>query len=58
MGAHTSLNSIYLTGALAVAGLLGGVTGSWIVFAICLIVLILVNLHAGRIRPRTRRRDR
>jgi hypothetical protein len=58
MGARSSLNSIYLTGALAVAGLLGGLTDSWSVFAIFLIALVAVNLHSGRIRPGTRRRNR
>jgi len=56
MGARTTLNGIYLTGALVVAAILGGATGSWVVFAISLTVLFGVSLHAGRIRPGRRGR--
>ncbi len=50
MGARTTLNGIYLTGALAVAAILGGATGSWVICAISLAVLVGVSLHVGRIR--------
>jgi hypothetical protein len=56
MGARTSLNGIYLSGALALAALLGWATGSWGVFIISVAVLIGANVHAGRIRPRRRGR--
>jgi hypothetical protein len=51
MGARTTLNSIYLIGAVVVAAAIGLATGSWIVFAISLAVLIGASIHAGRIRP-------
>jgi hypothetical protein len=56
MGARSTLNGIYLTGALVLAAVLGLLTGSWIVFVIGLAVLIGANIHAGRIRPGGRRR--
>lgn len=58
MGARTTLNGIYLTGAVVIAGLLGTATGSWLVFAISLVVLVLANMHSGRIRPKGRGRIR
>ena len=59
MGARTTLNGIYLTGALLVAAILGSVAGSWVVFVISLAVFVGASLHAGRIRPGRRgRRDR
>jgi hypothetical protein len=56
MGARTTLNGIYMSGALAVAAVLGWATGSWGVFIISLAVLIGANVHAGRIRPGRRGR--
>jgi hypothetical protein len=56
MGARTTLNGIYLTGGLVVAAILGGATGSWVIFVISLAVLYGVSLHAGRIRPGGRNR--
>jgi hypothetical protein len=56
MGARTTLNSIYLSGALGIAAVLGWATGSWGVFLVSLSVLIGANLHAGRIRPGRRGR--
>jgi hypothetical protein len=50
MGARTTLNSIYMSGALTLAAVLGWATGSWGVFLISLVVLVGMNLHAGRIR--------
>jgi hypothetical protein len=56
MGASTSLNGIYLSGALAIAAILGWATGFWAVFIIILAVLIAACVHAGTIRPRRRGR--
>jgi hypothetical protein len=58
MGARTSLNAIYLSGTLVLAAVLGLATGSWGIFLISLGVLIAANVHAGRIRPTSRRRSR
>lgn len=43
-------------GVLLVAGAIGYVAGSWTVFAIVAVVLIGLSVHAGGIRPRSRRR--
>lgn len=56
MGARTTLNGIYLSGALAIAAVLGWATGSWGVFIIGLGILIGANIHAGKIRPGRRGR--
>lgn len=48
---RTTLNSIYLSGALAIAAVLDWATGSWGVFIVSLAVLIGANVQAGRIRP-------
>jgi len=56
MGARTTLNGIYLSGALAISAILGLITESWVVFVIALAVLIGANVHAGRIRPEGRQR--
>jgi hypothetical protein len=57
MGARATLNSIYVNLSLVLAAVVGYVTGSWIVFVVSLIVLVAVNVHAGRIRPRGNRRS-
>ena len=56
MGARTTLNGIYLSGALAIAAVLGWATESWGVFIVGLAVLIAASVHAGRIRPARRGR--
>jgi hypothetical protein len=50
MSAKHKLNSANVLGALLVAGLLGGVTGSFGVFLIALIALLVASYHAGDIR--------
>jgi hypothetical protein len=50
MSAKHKLNQAYLLGALIVAGVLGGVTGSWAVFFITLAALVALSYHAGEIR--------
>jgi hypothetical protein len=49
--ARHKLNEFNVLFALMVAALLGGVTGSWAVFWIAAIVLVLGSLHSGSIRP-------
>ena len=48
--AKHKLNSAHVQGALAVAGLLGLVTGSWIVFVGALAALVATAVHEGTIR--------
>ena len=62
MGARTRLNSVYLTGVLLVAAMIGGVAQSWIVFLVVAGVLTSLLVHGGDIRsspsprgPRKRR---
>ena len=50
MSAKRKLNSANVVGALLIAGLLGGVTGSWSVFWIAAVALFVTAYHAGDIR--------
>jgi hypothetical protein len=50
MGAKQKLNSAHLLGCALIAGLVGGVAGSWWAFAVALGVLLVVDYHAGDIR--------
>ena len=50
MSAKHKLNQAHFLGSLIVAGLIGGVTGSWTVFWIAFTSLVLVGFHAGDIR--------
>jgi len=56
MGARTKLNEIHVMIALVGAAVLGLVTGSWVVFAIVLALLLAAKLHSGAIRTDKRRR--
>ena len=55
MGARQRLNSLYFVGALVSAGLIGGLTNSWAVFLIAVVVLTIALIHGGNIRPQPRR---
>ena len=50
MPAKEKLNAANFLGSLLVAALVGGLTNSWIVFAIALAALLIANIHAGDIR--------
>ena len=50
MGAKRKLNSASVLGSLALAGILGGLSGSWAVFLIAGGVLLAMAVHAGDIR--------
>jgi hypothetical protein len=50
MGAKAKLNTAYFHGAVVVAGVLGWMAGSWMVFLIALGVLLVANVFAGDIR--------
>ncbi len=45
MGARQKLNGAYLTGSLLIAGAIGVMTGSWLVFILAAIVLLAVNVN-------------
>ena len=48
--AKQKLNGSYLHGALIIAGLLGAISGSWMVFLIATGVLVATSVHDGSIR--------
>jgi hypothetical protein len=50
MGAKRKLNSASFLGAVLVGGLLGGLTGSWGVFWVSTVALLIAGYHAGDIR--------
>ncbi len=50
MSARTKLNGIIFGGVLIFAGLLGGITSSWLVFAIVAAIGTGVMIHAGEVR--------
>ena len=51
MGARNKLNVAAINGAIIIAAVVGVAIGSWGVFWIVLIVLIVGDLYAGGIRP-------
>jgi hypothetical protein len=55
MGARHKLNSAYFMGSILLAGVMGGLTQSWAVFFVALVVLVACNLAAGEIRPNRRK---
>jgi hypothetical protein len=50
MTAKHKLNSAFVCGAFVFAGMLGGITGSWIVFFIALGILLATSFHDGSLR--------
>ena len=50
MSAKHKLNAANLLGAAVVAGLIGGLAGSWAVFLVALAVLVASGLQSGEIR--------
>ncbi len=51
MGARQKLNDAYIVGSIFVATAVGYLFGSWIVFFVVAIALILLSLLGGNIRP-------
>jgi hypothetical protein len=51
LGARTKLNDVYVVGSVALAGIVGIATGSWLVFAVAGASLIAASLDTGNIRP-------
>lgn len=56
MDARQKLNSAFFNGSLLLAGAVGMLTQSWLVFGVALTVLLAANLYAGDIRPTKRKR--
>jgi hypothetical protein len=56
MSARQKLNGGHINGALLVAGLIGGLSGSWTIFALAVTGLLLTKLIGGDIRLQGRRR--
>lgn len=56
MGARKKLNAAHWNGNLIIAGLVGALTESWLVFVVGLAILIILDLYAGGIRPTKRDR--
>ena len=50
MSAKHKLNAAQFCGSLLVAGLFGGLMGSWVVFVIALAALLVAAFHAGDLR--------
>ena len=56
MSARHKLNQGFIQGSLVIAGVIGAVCGSWIVFCIAAAILVGLCLHAGDVRLTARRR--
>ena len=48
--AKHKLNGSYVHGALVVGGLLGLLSGSWLIFLIVAAILVATSIHDGSIR--------
>lgn len=55
MGAREKLNTNHIIGALGTAGLLGLVTGSWLLAVLAGVVLVGAAIHSGDVRFKRRR---
>jgi hypothetical protein len=56
MGAREKLNKGYFVSSLLLAAVIGGLTQSFVVFVVALVILLVLSVHSGDIRPP--RRDR
>ena len=56
MTARHKLNTASVNGALLIAGLVGFLSQSWLVFGIAAVILIAGAMHNGDVRPRGRPR--
>ena len=54
MNARQKLNLAYVNGAVVIAGVVGLLAESWGVFCLALIVLVIIQLGSGGIRPERR----
>ena len=55
MGARQKLNTHHIAGAVGLAGVLGLITGSWIVAAVVGTLAIGMAIHTGDIRLKGRK---
>ncbi len=55
MGAREKLNTHHIVGAACLAGLLGLVTGSWLLAVLAGAVLVGAAIHSGDVRFKGRR---
>jgi len=55
VGAREKLNNNHIVGAVGVAGLLGLVTGSWLLAVLAGAVLVGAAIHSGDVRFKGRR---
>ena len=51
MGARKKLNAGAILGSLLLSGLIGCFTSSWLVFIIAALILLVLSLYVGDIRP-------
>jgi hypothetical protein len=56
LSARKKLNCLNTLGAIAVAAIVGGLTGSWLVFFIAAALLIGGAIYVGNVRINSRRR--
>jgi hypothetical protein len=54
MNARQKLNLAYVNGAVVIAGVVGMLAKSWGVFCLALVVLVVIHLTSGGIRPERR----
>ena len=52
MGAREKLNDHHIVGSLGVAAVIGGLTGSWVVFAVVAAALVATGVCTGEIRSK------
>ncbi len=50
MSAKHKLNAAYFLGSLLIAGLIGAITRSWVVFALALAGTLIAAYHSGHLR--------
>jgi hypothetical protein len=54
MNARQKLNLAYVNGAVVMAGVVGMLAKSWAVFWVSLVVVVIVHVGSGGIRPKRR----
>ena len=57
VGARDKLNKHHIVGSLGLAAVVGGLTGSWIIFGVVATALIATGIYNGDIRGKSNRRQ-
>lgn len=57
MGSRQKLNQLHLMGDVVLAGVVGAVVNSWLAFFVALAILVVLDVHAGAIRPNRNRKQ-